>query len=175
MRRALCSLLVLLVAPPIWADDVKKTAARTFHVPYKLTSTNHVLIRVKINGKGPYNFILDTGAPALFVGTKVADKVGVKPDRDGWGKFKRIELEGGIGLEEKDGAVFVKAVLAGSPAAAAGLKAGDRVSKFQSKEVSTVAAVHRLTARLGPDEAVQVTVLREGKPHAVTITLGRGM
>ena len=281
MRRALCSLLVLLVVPPVWADDVKKTAARTFHVPYKLTSTNHVLIRVKINGKGPYNFILDTGAPALFVGTKVADKVGVKPDRDGWGKFKRIELEGGvvlenfkgrvenpfqlegmnglglagvelhgmigynllaryrieldftrdkmtwtelnfdppppkgldgakgglpelnamgsalkmfggllgkrakpevvargflgIGLEEKDGAVFVKAVLAGSPAAAAGLKAGDRVSKFQSKEVSTVAAVHRLTARLGPDEAVQVTVLREGKPHAVTITLGKGM
>ena len=48
-------------------------------------------------------------------------------------------------------------------------------SKFQSKEVSTVAAVHRLTARLGPDEAVQVTVLREGKPHAVTITLGKGM
>lgn len=280
MRRALCSLLVLLVVPPVWADDVKKTAARTFHVPYKLTSTNHVLIRVKINGKGPYNFILDTGAPALFVGTKVADKVGVKPDRDGWGKFKRIELEGGvvlenfkgrvenpfqlegmnglglagvelhgmigytllaryrlefdftkhkmgwtpldfkpdapmgldghgapggmdalggmmkllggflgktpepkvilrgflgIGLEEKDGAVFVKAVLADSPAAAAGLKAGDRVSKFQSKEVSTVAAVHRLTARLVPDEAVQVTVLREGKPHAVTITLGRGM
>ena len=81
----------------------------------------------------------------------------------------------GIGLEEKDGAVFVKAVLAGSPAAAAGLKAGDRVSKFQSKEVSTVAAVHRLAARLGPDEAVQVTVLREGKPHAVTITLGKGM
>ena len=71
MRRALCSILVLLVAPPIWADDVKKIAARTFHVPYRLTSTNHVLIRVKINGKGPYNFILDKPWPLFPPGMAI--------------------------------------------------------------------------------------------------------
>src|SRR5262249_17978618 len=221
------------------ADDSKKTEAKTYRVPYRLTSTNHVLVRVKINGKGPYNFILDTGAPALFVATNVAKKLGVTAGKDGWGKFERFEIEGGvvlqnargrvenpfqlegmnglglagaelhgmigytvlakyrlefdftkhkmgwtpldfkpdapvgldghaapagldamgglmkllggllgkspeqkivlrgflgIGLEEKDGSVYVTTVLADTPAAAVGLKTGDRISKFQGSE-----------------------------------------
>src|SRR5437773_7735727 len=105
MRRALCSLLVLLVIPPVWADDVKKTAARTFHVPYRLTSTNHVLVRVKINGKGPYHFILDTGAPALFVSTAVSRKLGVQPDEQGWGTFEQFAIEGGVVIKHARGRV----------------------------------------------------------------------
>ena len=31
-------------------------------VPYRLTDTKHILVRVRINGKGPYNFIVDTGS-----------------------------------------------------------------------------------------------------------------
>ena len=31
-----------------------------------MTTFQHVLVRAKINGKGPFNFILDTGAPALL-------------------------------------------------------------------------------------------------------------
>ena len=50
----------------------------------------HILVRAKINGKGPFNFILDTGAPALFVSTKVCDKIGVKSDKKGWGKLRSL-------------------------------------------------------------------------------------
>jgi serine protease DegQ len=70
--------------------------AKSFQVPYRLTVPKHILVRAKINGKGPFNFILDTGAPALFVATKVADKLGVKKDNKGWGSFDRFEIEGGV-------------------------------------------------------------------------------
>ena len=40
---------------------------------HRLKRGLHIVVRAKINGKGPFNFILDTGAPALFVATKVAE------------------------------------------------------------------------------------------------------
>lgn len=69
--------------------------AEVFQVPYRLTDTKHVLVRAKLNGQGPFHFILDTGAPALFVSTAVANKVGVKP-RGGWGVFEQFAIEGGV-------------------------------------------------------------------------------
>src|SRR6516225_8627766 len=58
---------------------------RSFRVPYRLTDTNHFLVRVRINGKGPFNFLVDSGAPALFIATETAKKVGLRPDQaDFW-------------------------------------------------------------------------------------------
>src|SRR5437762_7126430 len=84
-------------APLAWADDQPnaKLLPAAVQVPYRLTQTQHVLVRAKVNGKGPFNFILDTGAPALFVATKVAEKAGVEPDRRGWARVDRFEVEGG--------------------------------------------------------------------------------
>jgi hypothetical protein len=99
------SLLVPLASPPPHADDARKPDSKAFHVPYRLTGTNHVLVRVKIDGRGPYHFILDTGAPALFVAKSVCAKHGVKANRDGWGTFERFEIEGGVVLKEFKGRV----------------------------------------------------------------------
>ncbi len=99
-----CCLLLSGLAPPVRAQDANKptpaskVAEKTFQVPYRLTDTKHVLVRAKINGKGPFNFIVDTGAPALFVGTAVCKKVGVAADGEGWGTFDRFEIEGGVVL-----------------------------------------------------------------------------
>jgi serine protease Do len=82
------------------AGQPEPAALKTYQVPYRLTDTQHVLVRAKINGKGPYNFIIDTGAPALFVSTDVCKKIGVKPEKDDWGAFDRFEIEGGV-VEEK--------------------------------------------------------------------------
>ncbi len=82
-----------------------KAAPRSFEVPYKLTLVKHLLVRAKINGKGPFNFILDTGAPALFVATPVCKKLGIDADRDGWGTFDRFEIEGGVVLTKVKGRV----------------------------------------------------------------------
>lgn len=76
--------------PALRADEPTKA------IPYRLTDTKHVLVRVKLNGKGPYNLILDTGAPAVFIPKKVAKEVGVKLDDKGWGTYDKFELEGGL-------------------------------------------------------------------------------
>lgn len=93
-----CAALALLgLAPPAWADTAPKgkAEAKAIRVPFRLTPVKHILVRAKINGKGPFNFILDTGAPALFVVPKVCKKAGVTADRKGWGTFDRFEIEGG--------------------------------------------------------------------------------
>jgi serine protease DegQ len=105
MRTLLVGLLFLAGAPDLAADQPKKADSKTHRVPYRLTNTNHVLVRVKINGKGPYNFLLDTGAPALFVSTSVARKLGVEANKQGWGTFDRFEVEGGVVLKQAKGRV----------------------------------------------------------------------
>jgi hypothetical protein len=105
----LCAAVVLfdigLLAPPLRADDAKKLEGKTFQVPYRMTIAQHILVRAKINGKGPYNFIIDTGAPALFVATEVCKKLGVEPDKKGWGTFDRFEIEGGVVIPKATGRV----------------------------------------------------------------------
>lgn len=91
-------LAVVCLVAPLRADEPKKVEAKAHPVPYTITNTKHVMVRAKINGKGPYNFIVDTGAPALFVSTAVCSKLGVKPDRKGWGMFDRFDIEGGVSL-----------------------------------------------------------------------------
>jgi len=81
-------------------DPPKKKAGKTYQVPYLLTDTQHVMVRAKINGKGPFNFIVDTGAPALFVATAVAKKIGIEGDKKNWTTLDRFELEGGV-VQEK--------------------------------------------------------------------------
>jgi hypothetical protein len=73
---------------------------RSFRVPYRLTDTNHFLVRVRINGKGPFNFLVDSGAPALFVATETAKEIGLKPADEAtfWTPIERLDIEGGARL-----------------------------------------------------------------------------
>lgn len=82
------------------AKPAAKPEAKRFEIPYRLTDTKHILVRAKLNGKGPFNFILDTGAPAVFIPKKVAEKAGVKLGDDGWGTFDKFEIEGGLVSEK---------------------------------------------------------------------------
>jgi hypothetical protein len=107
MRTVWCgaAAAVLCLAPAGRADEPAKAGPKTYQVPYRLTVPKHILVRAKINGKGPYNFILDTGAPALFVATDLCRKLGVKPDKNSWGVFDRFEIEGGVVLTKVKGRV----------------------------------------------------------------------
>jgi hypothetical protein len=98
---AILTALVIGLPPSIPpADAPAKPAAKVYQVPYRLTNTNHVLVRAKINGQGPYNFILDTGAPALFVSPAICDKLGIKANNQGWGKIPSFEIEGRVPLKD---------------------------------------------------------------------------
>lgn len=82
------------------ANDKDRQIGQSFRVPYRLTETNHYLVRVRINGKGPFNFLVDSGAPALYVGTETAQAIGLKAAEDDyWTGIDRLEFEGGATLD----------------------------------------------------------------------------
>src|SRR5207253_7819976 len=39
--------------------------------------SGHMAVQVKVNGKGPYRLIFDTGAPIILVSNKVAKEAGL--------------------------------------------------------------------------------------------------
>src|SRR3954467_11179290 len=106
--RMLLACGVLGLCLPATATDkppAAAPAAAPVLVPYRLTNSQHVLVRAKINGKGPFNFILDPGAPALFVSKKGAGKGGVANGECGRAAIERFEVEGGVVFENAWGRV----------------------------------------------------------------------
>src|SRR4051812_23268808 len=102
MKRTLTG-LGLALALVASAPDAGKVAAvgTSYKVPYRVTKTNHYLVRVRINGKGPFNFLVDTGAPALYIGTEAAQAIDLEPSRDSfWTKVDRLDIEGGAMLTD---------------------------------------------------------------------------
>jgi hypothetical protein len=257
-----------------------KGEGKAVSVPYKLTDSLHVMVRVKINGKGPLNFIVDTGAPIVFVSKEAAKKVGLEPDKRGFAVIDRLDLEGGVvakktkarvetvyqlegmnamglagvelhgilgynllahykmdldftkgkmtwaaldfdppplipisgkgpagmealggmlkflsafmgktlpgpasprgflgvELEDSDGDyVLVKAVLQGGPAAKAGVKAGDHITNFQGKSVSSLTSLQRLAAKMTAAQTVRLTVERDGEKKEISFRAGGGL
>jgi serine protease DegQ len=106
MRYLLVAGALALAVPPVGADDTPKKdppkTPLTYEVPYRLTDTKHVLVRVKLNGKGPFNFIIDTGAPALILTEAAAKKAGGKADGN-WTTFDKMEIEGGVTIDKPRG------------------------------------------------------------------------
>jgi len=92
MLRAVALALLLLWCP-------QDTKVQELRIPYKVTDANHIMIRCKVNDKGPFNFIVDTGAPALFLTTATAKEIGVE-EKDKWGKVEKLEVEGGALLKD---------------------------------------------------------------------------
>ncbi len=100
-RRRLAVLALLLTLPALAIDAPGRApdVGTSYRVPYRTTETNHFLVRVRIDGKGPFNFLVDTGAPALFVGTEAAKKIGiVATDDEFFTPIGRLDFEGGASL-----------------------------------------------------------------------------
>jgi serine protease DegQ len=265
--------------------EVKKAEkAAKIEVPFKLTATNHVMVRAKLNGKGSFNLIMDTGAPTVFVTKATAKKAKAEPDekKEGWLTFDSFELEGGLKIEkvrgraedlvqfegmnsmglagvelhgiigytvlakyrieydmtsnklvfeplafdppplvpigkdkdekgtdiqtmgpmvkmmaamlgikpnfdlvprgftgiefeEKDGKVYVKTVLAGSPAEKAGLKVGDHITSVKNVAIDSEKDLARALAKAGVGTKWKFSVTRGGKDMAIEVELGKGL
>jgi serine protease Do len=71
------------------------------------------------------------------------------------------------GLQEGSG-VYVESVLPQSPAAAAQIKRGDVIRKFDGHEVRNIAELRRLVSQIEINKKVDVQVERNGKPVTVS-------
>jgi membrane-associated protease RseP (regulator of RpoE activity) len=76
---SLAGLLLLSLVLPLRAED---PSAKPVTVPFELFPTKHIAVKIKVNGKGPYRVIFDTGSPVALLSNKVADDTGLL-DRKG--------------------------------------------------------------------------------------------
>jgi len=73
--------------------------------------------------------------------------------------------------EAKNG-VFVDAVQADSPAAKAGVKAEDVITRYAGKEVTSSDQFVTMVQGTKPGTVVDLAVLRSGKPQTIKVTIG---
>ncbi len=92
--------------------------------------------------------------------------LGIEPQevtKDNFGKFGLSSVRG----------VAVEKVVENSPAASAGLQAGDVIVKFEGEEITSVRKLSRLIAEVAPDHQVKLTILRGGNEQEITATMGK--
>lgn len=96
------------------SEPEKLDKSKPITVPFTLLKSRHIAVDVKINGKGPYRLIFDTGAPTNLINNKLAKEAGVlkKDDKSGGGLFmmptaKSIEVFQLGDVEVKDVPVMV--------------------------------------------------------------------
>ncbi len=77
-----------------------------------------------------------------------------------------------FGLREVRG-VAVDKVLEGSPAAAAGIKDGDVILRFNGEDIASTRKLTRLVSETSPDHQVKLTVVRNGSEQEITATIGK--
>lgn len=75
-------------------------------------------------------------------------------------------------LPNENGAL-VSQVEAGSPAAEAGLRAGDVITRFADQDIASARALPRLVAQQPAGQRVSMTLLRDGQTQDVTVAIGR--
>ncbi len=77
MKRFAAFCVALFATASARADDPKD--AKPLKAPFETLKTQHMAVQVKINGKGPYRLIFDTGAPVTLLNNKTARETG--PER----------------------------------------------------------------------------------------------
>ncbi len=62
---ALSMLIALAAAPPVAAQAPPKTKTKTVPtkttVPFELLASNHMVVKARVNGAGPYRLVFDLG------------------------------------------------------------------------------------------------------------------
>src|SRR5215469_4135059 len=72
--------LPALIAEPPAVKPIEKPAVKPVVVPFELLKSGHMAVMIKVNGKGPYRVIFDTGAPVNLLNNKLAKEAGLLED-----------------------------------------------------------------------------------------------
>src|SRR5262245_12034381 len=76
MKKILAALLLVPLSAGLAFADTKEEP-KPQAVKFELVPSGHFIVKVKVNGHGPYNLIFDTGAPATLITPKVAQEAGL--------------------------------------------------------------------------------------------------
>jgi hypothetical protein len=98
--------------------------------------------------------------PGESVQVTIARTTGIELDRRGWGEKGKPRL--GVRLSEGDGnGLLVDSVEHGWPAEAAGLRAGDRITSIQGREVGSVGDLTEVLAEIEPGDTAELEIERQ--------------
>ena len=78
-----------------------------------------------------------------------------------------------LSLPAQTQGVIVTQILAGSPAAQAGLKMGDVIAKINDQQIDGTHPISSILLHTRPGDKVKLTIIRDGKQQTVDLTLGR--
>lgn len=106
----------------------------------------------------PQTFAFSFDGDGGYLGVQTAEVT-----KENFGKFGLRDVRG----------VAVEKVLENSPAAAAGIKDGDVIVRFNGDEIASARKLTRLVGEVDPDHQVKLTVLRNGSEQEITATLGK--
>ncbi len=71
-------ILTAIVFIPCWRCGLAEQAvAKRIIIPFETLKSGHIAVRIKVNGKGPYRVIFDTGAPINLFNNKLAKEAGL--------------------------------------------------------------------------------------------------
>ncbi len=82
------------------------------------------------------------------------------------------EIADSLGMKSHEGAI-VDQPMAGSPAAKAGIKAGDVITAVNGKTIKNARDLARTIGMMAPKSTVKLDVLHEGKKKTVEVTLAK--
>lgn len=79
----------------VWAQEARPQpdageAKKAIKVPIEILKSKHLAVQIKVNDKGPFRVILDTGAPVTIVSNRLAEEAGLlteKTKKSGLGFF----------------------------------------------------------------------------------------
>jgi hypothetical protein len=281
MNLRFAMVLALVAAAPVRADEPAPVT-----VPFEMLESGklisgHLAIKAKVNGKGPYRFVFDTGAPVVLLSVRVGKEAGLIGDKrakqtgtdgtksmmPGQVRIQKLEvgtlaaediqaivfdhptvkaiaevfgpidgivgfpffarfrtaidyqsktltftpngyqpgdvlqklmatllkprrasdgprIVGGQGLwgmriekgdGDNDAGVMVADVLAGGPAAKAGIKSGDRLLTLDGRWTDTVIDCYHAAAAVKAGSPAECELSRDGKPLKLTVTPAAGL
>ncbi|PAT39770.1 serine peptidase [Vandammella animalimorsus] len=82
------------------------------------------------------------------------------------------EVAESLGLQRRNAGALVSAVEPDSPAASAGLQAGDIITHFNGKAIDSVSDLPRLVGSTAPGSQGTLQIFRHGKTQQLNITVG---
>lgn len=85
LRAPRTALLIAALAVPAllglkhWRADRDAEKAAALTVPFEMLPSNHMVVRAKLNDKGPYRLVFDLGSPVTLLAGKAAEESGAIP------------------------------------------------------------------------------------------------
>ncbi|MBW8035968.1 MAG: PDZ domain-containing protein [Planctomycetes bacterium] len=86
--------------------------------------------------------------------------------------IKELALE--VGATQGKGSVIIQAVYAGGNAEKAGLRTGDKISRFNGRKVSSVKQFQSVVVRARPELPVEIKVIRNNAKITTNAIIGEG-